>query len=190
MASSHHDRMTGPQSAVRSSLSSRFLGAIAVGATAITLATGCAHWTTALAGPEGPTLQERQAAFLESLVAKDLERVVALFAEDAVVHVADMPPIRGRDAIRRLYGNVFRFLESSEYVPEMLRVSQGVDLAYGTGIVTTVFTEEEGVVEYRGKYLVVWQKRDGVWLAVAYGVSNNGAHRAADAPGADALREL
>jgi uncharacterized protein (TIGR02246 family) len=138
----------------------------ALAAAALLFAAGPAN-----AEPEGPQL--RQSDFLAAMSARDLERVVEHFAEDAVVQVANMPPIRGRDAIRQLYGNVFRFLSAAEYSPEFIRVSGGADMAYSAGGVTTVFDGQQGPVVYPGKYLLVWEKREGDWLIVVYSVSNN-----------------
>jgi ketosteroid isomerase-like protein len=40
-----------------------------------------------------------------ALSTRDLEQLLAHFDDDALVHIANMPPIRGRDAITQLYGN-------------------------------------------------------------------------------------
>jgi uncharacterized protein (DUF885 family)/ketosteroid isomerase-like protein len=123
--------------------------------------------------PEVAALRRRQQDFLQALAGKDLDKVTALFAEDAVVHIANMPPVEGREAIHRLYGNVFRFLSSADYLPETIRVAEGADMAYSTGRVTTVFAGEQGPVEYPGKFLLVWERRDDAWQVAAYTISNN-----------------
>jgi hypothetical protein len=69
--------------------------------------------------------------------------------------------------------NIFRFLRASTYTPEVLRMSGSGDMGYSAGGVTTAFDGEQGLVEYPGKYLLVWEQRDGAWLIVAYGISNN-----------------
>ncbi len=143
----------------------------------LTLGNGCA--IQPVAGPElDPTaerqrLEQRQGDFLAALSARDLEQVLAHFDEDALVHIANMPPFRGRDAIARLYGNVFRFLKSAEYRPDFIRISECAGMAYSAGSVTTVFIGQDGPVEYHGKFLLVWAKRNDEWLVTAYSISNN-----------------
>jgi ketosteroid isomerase-like protein len=123
------------------------------------------------AGPE--RLQQRQAGFLAALAERDVERTVAHFADDAVLHIANMPAIQGRAAIERFYGNVFRFLAASDPVAERTRVSSGGDMAYTLGRVTNTFAGEQGPVEHTGKFTLVWEKRDGEWWVAVYGVSSD-----------------
>lgn len=139
----------------------------------LTLAVGCAHRLPAPSEPESAGLQQRQSDFLEALTAKDPDQVATHFAEDAVIHIANLPPIHGREAIRQLYRNIFRFLRASTYTPEVLRLAGSGDMAYSAGAVTTAFDGEQGLVEYPGKYLLIWERRDGVWSVVAYSISNN-----------------
>jgi len=147
----------------------------AISLTAITLLLGaaCAHQPPLADGAERQRLEQRQGEFLAGLSEQDLERTTALFADDAILHVANMPPIRGRDAIRQFYGNVFRFLTASAPEPETLRLSSGGTMAYSTGGVTNVFEGEQGPIENVGKYLLIWERRDGDWSIVVYSVSSN-----------------
>lgn len=149
----------------------RTLGIIALAVSAAT----CAHRPAVQADEDGEALQQRERDFLAAMQAKDLERTAAYFAESAVLHVANMAPVEGRAAIRQFYGNVFRFLNSSASTPEALRVASGGDMAYSVGRVTNIFQGPQGPVQYAGKYLLVWEKRENVWSIVAYSVSNNRA---------------
>ncbi|HUG99107.1 MAG TPA: nuclear transport factor 2 family protein [Gammaproteobacteria bacterium] len=141
----------------------------------VTVAGGCAHRAPAPAAPDAARLEQRQSDFLEALTAKDPDQVAAHFAEDAVIHIANLPPIQGREAIRQLYRNIFRFLRASSYTPEVLRLAGSGDMAYSAGGVTTAFDGEQGLAEYPGKYLLIWERRDGDWSIVAYSISNNQA---------------
>lgn len=118
-------------------------------------------------------LQEREASFLAALAAKDPEQTAGHFADDAVLHVANMPPLHGRDAIRQFYVNVFRFLDTSASTPEVVRTSSSGDMGYSMGRVSNVFAGEQGRVEYTGKYIVVWERRSGDWSIATYSISNN-----------------
>ena len=139
------------------------------------LAGGCAHRAPVPSAPDAAGLEQRQSDFLEALTAKNPDQVAAHFAEDAVIHIANLPPIQGREAIRQLYRNIFRFLRASTYTPDVLRLAGSGDMAYSAGGVTTAFDGEQGLVEYPGKYLLIWVRRDGDWSIVAYSISNNQA---------------
>jgi ketosteroid isomerase-like protein len=99
--------------------------------------------------------------------------MAGLFADDAVLHVANMPPVQGRDAIRRFYGNLFGFLSASAATPETLHISAGGDMAYGVGSATNEFRGPQGPAVYAGKYFLVWRKVADEWMVVLYGVSSN-----------------
>jgi uncharacterized protein (TIGR02246 family) len=146
--------------------------ATAVAVTFLLAVISCAHHPNPSALGSEP-LEERERAFLAALSARDLEQVAAHFSQDAVVHVAGFAPLRGRSAIRQFYANVFRSLSESEATPESTRVSQSGDMAWGLGRVTNVFEGPDGRSEFAGKYLLVWEHRDGEWSIAAYSVSSN-----------------
>lgn len=120
-------------------------------------------------------LDRSQDRWLEAQAARDAEGMAALFSDDAVMHVANMPPIEGRDAIHRFYENLFGFLAASEAVAETTRVSRGGDLAYTVGRTTNTFEGPEGRVEYSGKFVLVWSKPADEWLTAVYSVSSDEA---------------
>lgn len=119
------------------------------------------------------SLQARELAFLSAMSEQDAERAATFFAEDAMLHIANMPPVQGRESIARLYANVFRFQSASTSVPEQLQVSESSDLAYSRGSSNNVFDRPDGAIEYAGKYLLVWQRRSDTWEIVMYSLSNN-----------------
>ena len=118
-------------------------------------------------------LEARQQAFLAALRDRDAEAVAEYFATDGVLQIANMPPVEGRDRIRELYGNLFNFMEAGEVTPERLQVAASGDLAYSLGETRNAFRSEEGLVEYVGKYLLVWERRGDEWFVVVYSVSSN-----------------
>jgi ketosteroid isomerase-like protein len=154
-------------------MSTRFL----VAAIAVLLAGGCTPYVVNTGGAEPQELEERQASFFAALAARDVAATAAHFSDDAVLQVAGMPAVRGRDAIRGFYGSVFRFLSESTARPEALRVSAGGDVGYGLGSVVNVFAGEEGPLEFGGKYLLVWERRQGSWVITAYSVSSDQPER-------------
>jgi ketosteroid isomerase-like protein len=147
--------------------------AAVVALVAVVLSMACAAPPAGTDPVERDRLDQRQREFFAAMAAKDADTVAELFSEAAVLHIANMPPIEGRPAIRRFYGNMFGFLSASTATPETLHVSAGGDLAYGVGSTSNEFRGPEGVVEYTGKYFLVWRKLAGDWMIVLYGVSSN-----------------
>jgi ketosteroid isomerase-like protein len=142
-------------------------------ATAAALAAACTPRPFPGAPAARADLQEREATFLAALAAKNPEQAAAHFADDAVLHVANMPPVQGRNAIREFYANIFRFLDSSVSASEVVRTSSSGDMGYSLGRVTNVFASEHGRMEYAGKYILVWERRGEQWLIATYSISNN-----------------
>jgi ketosteroid isomerase-like protein len=138
------------------------------------LATACGHGRPMAGDPERALLEARQEEFHAALAARDADRTAALFAETAVLHVANMPEVRGRAAILAFYGNLFGFLSASTAVPGALHLAASGDLAYGTGTAANVFRRPDGgTQEYTGKYVLVWRRLEGEWRIVLYGVSSD-----------------
>lgn len=122
---------------------------------------------------ERQRLEQRQTSFLAALSGKDPDATAGHFSENGVLHVANMPALHGREAIRQFYGNVFRFLTESESTPDTMQFSDGADMAYGMGRVSNAFEGPQGRTEFAGKYLLVWEKRDGEWSIAAYSLSSD-----------------
>jgi ketosteroid isomerase-like protein len=117
----------------------------------------------------------RQAGFLAAMAARDADRIATYFTEDAVLHVANMPAVRGAEAIGAFHGNVFRFMTSTSASIERYRISEAGDLAYTLGRVANTFGGPDGPVEYEGKFFLAWERRGGEWRVAVYGVSNDRA---------------
>jgi ketosteroid isomerase-like protein len=145
--------------------------AVIVIATAVLLA-GCALQRPQ-SGDGQALLDQRQQAFRAALEARDAERMAALFSENAVLHVANMPPIEGRRAIHRFYQRVFGFLAASNAVIEHTRVADSGDLAYSIGSVRNTFEGADGPVSYAGKYLLIWSRSGHDWTIDVYSISSN-----------------
>jgi uncharacterized protein (TIGR02246 family) len=139
---------------------------------AILMLTSCASARPPDALERDP-LGQRQAEFFAAMADRDATALAALFADDAVVHVAGMPPVEGRESIRQFYQNLFRFLESSRAAPGRAEVSAARDIAWTHGRVVNVFGGAQGPTEYAGKYVVVWRRQALDWQVALYAVSNN-----------------
>ena len=134
---------------------------------------GCAGQATTVLEAQGRELDERQEAFLAAMARHDAQAVAGFFAEDAVLHLANQPAIEGRQAIEAFYGRMFGFLDRTLATPQQLRMSHGGDMAHAIGRVNNRFSSPQGVREYQGKFLIVWEYQDGQWRVSRYAVSSD-----------------
>ncbi len=106
-------------------------------------------------------------AFVEAIVAGDVDSVAALYTEDAVFMPPGHPPVRGRAAIREFLAG-FPPVESLELRND--EIEGRLDLAYVRGtLIMTLMPEgaSEAMVD-TGKYIEIRKRQpDGSWpLAV------------------------
>ncbi len=122
-------------------------------------------------------IEAERAAILEAFVgakeavaAKDTERFVSFFADDASRFPPDAPRVTGNDAIREFVSEWFAApgLAFSFPEPGSAEVSSAGDLGYTTGSYEVTVNDAEGnPVTSRGKVVVIWKKQsDGTWKAV------------------------
>jgi ketosteroid isomerase-like protein len=109
----------------------------------------------ALSSPE-PGAQVRQ-EFLRAYNAKELDAVVALYAEDASL-VSDGGTFRGRNEIRNWVKAGLDQGSTLEAIEPSVERSSGT-LAYGTGRTRRLV----GSVVHLGEYLIVMEKIGGEW---------------------------
>jgi uncharacterized protein (TIGR02246 family) len=115
-------------------------------------------------------IRELERAAREAAEAKDLEKYVSFYADDAVLFWPGAPMVTGRAAIRefmRAFLSMPAFALS--FTTAAVEVSGAGDLAYsyGTNRVTLVAPDGRRMND-RGKYLTVYRKQpDGTWRVVA-----------------------
>lgn len=111
-------------------------------------------------------IKEADKHWLEAAAAKNLERTVAFWTDDAVIYPPGQPSVIGKEAIRRYVADGFKTpgfsvsWKSAEPV-----VSKGGDVAYTLGTNQFTFQDPQGkLVTVRGRGVVVWKRhRDGRW---------------------------
>jgi ketosteroid isomerase-like protein len=115
---------------------------------------------TALSSPE-PGAHLRQ-EFLRAYNSKDVDAVVALYAEDATL-VSDGGTFRGRDEVRKWVKAGLDQGSRLEAIEPSVEKSSGT-LAYGTGRTRRLV----GSVVHLGQYLIVMEKIGGEWRIVQH----------------------
>jgi ketosteroid isomerase-like protein len=114
-----------------------------------------------LSSPEPGVMQVRQ-EFLRAYNAKDVDAVVALYAENATL-VSDGGTFRGRDEIRNWIKSGLDQGSRLEAIEPSVEKSSGT-LSYGTGRTR----RRVGSVIHLGQYLIVMEKIGGEWKIVQH----------------------
>ncbi len=113
--------------------------------------------------------------------AKDVDKIVSHYADDADVLNPGVPIMKGKDAIRTGIGGMLADKNLSlSFTTVSAQVSKGGDLGYteGTYAITMTNPKTKKVFAENGKYVMVYKKQaDGSWKAIE-DISN------ADAPAA------
>ena len=113
-------------------------------------------------------------AWLAAAARRDLDGMMAVYAEHAQERLPNLPPVAGRDAIRAVYaGLIERFPRFAHHFgTHDVAVAASGDLAVAVG--SYRFTPDSGTPERfeAGKYVGVWRRRGGdprFWLNISNG---------------------
>jgi uncharacterized protein (TIGR02246 family) len=130
------------------------LGVIALGA--------CAPATVNQA-TDAQTIRNLGNDWQRAIAARDLDKIVALHAPDAISMASNSQAATGSTAIRALYAGLVNLPGLSlAWVPTRIDVvSPAVANEYGT--YTMAFDGPQGRVNDHGNYATVWHKIDGQW---------------------------
>lgn len=126
---------------------------------------------------EGQAIRAADAAWLEAVQAKNLDRILSFYANDASVFPIAEPIATGKSAIRENWEHMLGIpgLRLTWQVVKV-EVSRSGDLAYIQSRYEASFDNPEGgkPAMERGKAVTVWKKEANVWKAVA-DISNTDA---------------
>jgi uncharacterized protein (TIGR02246 family) len=99
---------------------------------------------------------------------RDVDRVLAYWADDAIVFPPGSPPVAGKAAIRDFVSRSFQTPGFSiSWKTTTVAVSRSGDVAYTTGTNRVTFTAPDGrQVAVDGKAVAVWRRKEGAWKCV------------------------
>jgi uncharacterized protein (TIGR02246 family) len=106
----------------------------------------------------------------KAAAAKDLDRYVSFYADDAALFFPNAPLVTGKDAIRKTTDALFATPGFSlSFKTTKVEVSRSGDLAYSYGTNTVTMNDPKGKpLTDKGKDVAVYRKEpDGKWKVVA-----------------------
>lgn len=147
-----------------------------VSVTGLLLLAGC---NTAPPAPTTPAvdisaekakIRDLEAAWSKDAAAKDLDKSVANYADDAILMMPGSPASKTKDAVRASWKGMLDDPNLKiSFAPDRIEVSASGDLATTQGSYTMTVTnpKTKKPVEDKGSYLTVYKKQaDGNWKAI------------------------
>ena len=119
---------------------------------------------TALAGGgkggDEQAVRDADAAWSKAAAAKDLDKTVSFYADDALVLPPNEPAVTSKDGIRNLWKGLIDAVTSVSWTVTRVEMGKSGDMACLTG--TYELTMNDGTKDH-GKYCEVWEKKGGTW---------------------------
>ena len=134
------------------------------------------------------TLRKLDEEWSKAAGAKDLEKTVSFYTDDALVMPPNIPVLQGKEAARAMWKGMFSVPGfGGGWKATRVEVAKSGDLAYVTGRYEISETDASGrALTDTGNYLEAWKKQaDGNWKCVADMFNSEvapGASDAADRP--------
>ncbi len=116
-------------------------------------------------------IHDLEAAQLQAYAAKDLDKIAAIYADDASLFLPDAHVLSGIAAIKAAMKSQLKDKNFSvTFASDRVDVAKSGDLGYSQGSLTYTMTnpKTKKVLMGKGKYVGVYKKQaDGGWKAVA-----------------------
>lgn len=117
---------------------------------------------------EERAIRAADAQWLAAAKARELDKTVAAWSEDAIIYAPGAPPIKGRQAIREYVAGAFALPDFSvTWESGPITFASSGDMAYMTGTDEFISRAPDGrLVKEKNKAVVIWRKQsDGSWKA-------------------------
>jgi uncharacterized protein (TIGR02246 family) len=116
------------------------------------------------------TIRDAEVVWNQDWAAKDPDKIISHYADDATLMIPDVPLMKGKDAMRPVLAQMLADKNASlTFATSSAEVSKAGDLAYTQGTYTLVLTnpKTKKPMTEKGKYVTVYKKQaDGTWKAV------------------------
>ncbi len=135
----------------------------------IVVAAGCGARNKVNLSSEETAIRRTDADWLAASSSHDLERVLPFWSDDATILAPGMPPIVGKDAIRKYVSGAFATPGFAiSWKTDKVNVSQSGDMAYSSGTDRISMNTPDGKsVTEENAGVAIWKKQpDGSWKCV------------------------
>jgi ketosteroid isomerase-like protein len=97
--------------------------------------------------------------------AGDIDTIVSIYTDDAIVMPPDAPAAQGREAIRKLFAASMATAKpgQSEFYENYIVEVSG-DMGWDSGV--SKVKDAAGATVWSGHFLAAWRKKDGNWQTV------------------------
>jgi len=114
-------------------------------------------------------LRDLDAQWSAAAGAKDLDKAVSFYSDDAIVMPPNAPVATTKEAIRNVWKDLIASASSVSWKATRVEVAKSGDMAYVSGTYEVILNDASGKpINDRGKYLEVWEKQaDGKWMCGA-----------------------
>ena len=116
--------------------------------------------TAFAAGADDKTVRDADAAWSKAAGAKDLDKTVSFYADDAIVLPPNEAAVTSKDGIRNLWKGFIDSVTDITWKATRVEMAKSGDMACLTG--TYEMTMKDGTKDH-GKYCEVWEKKGGTW---------------------------
>ena len=119
---------------------------------------------------EESAIRETISAWSQAAAAKDLNKCVSFYTDDASLLPLNAPIATGKDQIRAVWSQIMSNPDYGfSWRPTKIEVAQSADLAYEIGTFDLTVADQTGKSSAsRGKYVIAWKKQaNGEWKAAA-----------------------
>jgi uncharacterized protein (TIGR02246 family) len=146
------------------------LATLCAAASIALMSTAC-NQTSANPDADAQAIRTNEAQWNQEYASKDTDKVVAHYADDAVLMAPGTPPSVGKEAIRTALKQMTADPALSlKFQPTRVEVSKSGDFAFSVGTYTLTITDPQTkqVINDHGSYVTTYRKQpDGSWKAVA-----------------------
>ena len=149
--------------------SRKFLRVSLIGLVALISATCQTDGGADTRATEEATLKKLDAEWSSAAHAKDVEKTVSYYTEDALILAPNLPVIQGKQGARTMWQGMFSVPGfDGGWTATRVEVAKSGDLGYVTGSYEISETDASGKpIKDTGKFLEIWKKQaDGSWKCV------------------------
>ncbi len=111
-------------------------------------------------GADEQAVRDADAAWSKAAGAKDFDKTVSFYADDAMVLPPNEAAVTTKDGIRNLWKGLIDSVTSVSWTATRVEMAKSGDMACLTG--TYEMTMKDGSKDH-GKYCEVWEKKAGAW---------------------------